>query len=69
MVSLLSKVNVLFLPYDSNDHKNSIRDFIDHTQSNSVWLRRSNTPYHCGVPYGVICGNYSHKSFNDMPNS
>ena len=27
------KVNVLFLPYDSNDHKNSVRDFIDHTHN------------------------------------
>ena len=26
MVSLLSNVNVMFLPYDSNDHNNSIRD-------------------------------------------
>ena len=56
MVSLLSNVNVLFLPYDSNDHKNSIRDFLYHTLSNKVRLRRPDTPQHYGVPCDVICG-------------
>jgi hypothetical protein len=47
---------LLFLPYDLNDHKNSIRDFIYHTLSNRMWLWRLNTPQHYGVPCDVICG-------------
>ena len=36
-----------------NDSGKSVRDIIDRTISNKVWLRRSDTPLHCGVPGGV----------------
>ena len=37
-----------------NDNYKSVRDIIDHTISNKVRLRHSDTPLRYGVPGGVI---------------
>ena len=42
-----------------NDSGKSVRDIIDHTICNKVWLQRSDTPLHYGVPGGMSCETIS----------
>src|SRR3954466_4257526 len=46
--------------YPQNDSGKSVRDIIDRTISNRVRLRRSDTPFRCGVPGGVSCEKIPH---------
>ena len=66
---ILFKVKVVVSrAYPQNCNGRSDWLIIDRTMSNNVWFRRSDNPFHWGVPGGVSCGTIPH-FFRWSPNS